>query len=164
VKTPSPKIAVIVLLISGFSGRVAWSQTTGSYSLKHRSEFSYAAPHNPFWPIGWVKGSEVVQQTAVATEVAAPITADNFVVTGISISSPPMALINNKECAEGEIIEAKYGAQTLKIKVLRINDGSVILQYQNKTYTIPFKHPALSSDSAPKEEVPEQQDRPMLLH
>jgi len=147
VKTPSPKIAVIVLLISGFSGRVAWSQTTGSYSLKHRSEFSYAAPHNPFWPIGWVKGS-----------------ADNFVVTGISISSPPMALINNKECAEGEIIEAKYGAQTLKIKVLRINDGSVILQYQNKTYTIPFKHPALSSDSAPKEEVPEQQDRPMLLH
>jgi hypothetical protein len=162
VKTSS-KIAVIVLLISGFSGRSAWSQTAGTYTLKHRSEFSYSAPHNPFWPIGWVKGTEVVQ-TAVATEATAPITAENFVVTGISISSPPMALINNKECAEGEIIEAKYGEQTLHIKVLRINDGSVILQYQNKTYTIPFKHPTLSSDSAPKEEVPQQQDRPMLLH
>jgi len=162
VKT-SPKIAVIVLLLLGFSGRIAWSQTTGAYTLKHRSIFTYSAPHNPFWPIGWVKGADVVQ-TAVATEVAAPISADNFVVSGISISSPPMALINNKECAEGEIIEAKYGAQTLKIKVLRINDGSVILQYQNKTYTIPFKHPTLSSDSAPKEEVPEPQDRPMLLH
>ncbi|MGB8354896.1 MAG: hypothetical protein WCD79_13455 [Chthoniobacteraceae bacterium] len=164
-----PKIAVVVLLALGFGGHIAWSQTagttgtTGIYVIKHRSEFSYTSPHNPFCPIGWVRGADPTQNTAVA-ETVAPISANNFVVSGISISPTPIALINNKECAEGETIEARYGDQILKIKVLRINDGSVVLQYQNKAYTIPLKHPTLSSESAPKEEVQPQQERPMLLH
>ena len=156
----STKAAVIALLLLGITGRAAWAQSGAIYELKHRSAFSEQPARNPFCPIGWVKGVEAIQSVQ---EAAAPlVTADSFVVTGISISPTPLALINGKACEEGETIEAKSGGQILKIKVLRINDGSVVLQYQNKTYTVALKQPKLSSESAPKELPPE--NPPMTLH
>jgi len=130
--------------------------------LKHRSAYGGPAAHNPFYPIGWVKGVERTAQ-AVVEGPSAIIGPSSFAISSISIASTPLAVINGKTCAEGETIEARYGAQILKIKILQINDGSVLMGYDGKTFTVELKHPTLSSESGPPKELPPE-NPPMILH
>ena len=132
----------------------------GIFKLKHTSVFTQTAAHNPFWPIGWVKTMGANQQADQAPSV--PITADNFSVTSISISPTPMAIINNKAYAEGEVIQARYGIENLKILVLAIHDGDVVLRYQGNNYTVSLKRPLLSP-KAPTSDAPTSQESPMIL-
>jgi len=159
------KIVFPILLVLGVLGRSSSAQTatataTESYQLKHRSDFALqATQHNPFWPIGWEKGAAV---SSSQQESQVPISAQNFVVTGISISSPPMAMINGQNYAEGETITAMFGGQKVKILVVTINDGSVVLQYLNKKYVIALRRPELNT-KVPQQEFTPQQDKPMIL-
>jgi len=54
---------------------------------------------NPFWPIGWVKMDDA------AVDNAAPLVphVEDFTVTSILSNEPPIAVINGKEMAEGEV-------------------------------------------------------------
>ena len=159
--TPS-KIASIALLVLGLGVITSNAQTDVTLKLKHRSSFSNAPARNPFWPIGWVKG-ENAQGSEQEAEV--PITADSFVVTSISISSTPQAIINGKIYAEGDVINALYGGQKVKIQVMVINDGDVILQYLGKKYTVPLKRPELSSHKAEtSEDTLPKKDDVLILH
>ena len=133
-----------------------------TYQLKHRSSFTADQAHNPFWPIGWVKGAVVAG--AVAQENDVPITSDSFTVTSISIGTTPLAVINGKTYGEGETISAVYGGQRIKIQVTAITDGTVILQYLNKKYVIALKHPELQSKAAPPQEYEPRTDSTMILH
>jgi len=154
------KITIAALLALACQSRTARAQEADAFKLKHLSSFSQTSAHNPFWPIGWVKGPESRQSVQ---EVAVPITPENFSVTSISISPTPLAIINNKSCAEGETITANYGGQSLKILVRAIHDGEVILQYEGKNYSVPLRRTEL----APKENVSEpvtSQEGPMILH
>ena len=153
----------IVILVLAFPGRMAFAQAPeaqGIFKLKHVSTFKQTSAHNPFWPIGWVRTANVQQQES---EPQVPITSANFNVSSISISPTPMAIINNKACAEGETITARYGASRIQIQVMAIRDGEVILQYQGQNYTIPLKRPELTSKPA-NEEPPTMQETPMILH
>lgn len=131
----------------------------GEFKLQHHSSFDSQPAHNPFWPIGWVKSDKPQEapQEAVAT-----ISPDNFVVTSISLSATPLAVINGKTFGEGEFINAVFGGQRVRIQVASIGDGVVTLLYAGKKIQVPMKR-ALS---APKQEVKENtpQDNAMILH
>lgn len=156
------KLTITTLaLASAFVHGTASAQTAETYKLKHRSAYTDPSAHNPFWPIGWTKG-DVVQQ-ATAQEAPPPISAESFAVTSISLSAAPLAVINGKTYGEGEIINAISGTQRLHIQVVAITDGSVVLQYLNKRYTIPLRRPQLNSERAPiKQESPAE--NAMILH
>jgi hypothetical protein len=112
------------------------------YVLKKRSEFvaAEANARAPFWPIGWVKRRPGVVQSTQAAPVASPVALDekSFRVTSILLgtgTTPSLAVINGRAYSEGEFLRMPKGGATppVRIRVQRINDGTVILQNANQT-------------------------------
>jgi len=119
------------------------------YVLKNKSEFNTTPSDGarvPFWPIGWSKGKPVT----VATTTAAPtakLTEAAFRLTSILLSTgttPSLAVINGRPYSEGELLRFPRGSQPLKIRVARINDGSVILESSDEKLTVPLRRPELN--------------------
>lgn len=123
------------------------------YQLKNQSKFSVATPQAraPFWPIGWVK-----RQTGTTVQSAAPaapqvqLDEKSFKVTSILIGSgttPSLAVINGRAYSEGEFLRMPKGGviPPLRVRVQRINDGTVILQNAEQTLVASLVHPELSN-------------------
>jgi hypothetical protein len=106
-----------------------------SYAPKTRSVFKAAADsHNPFWPIGWVK---MENESPDATAPTMPH-AEDFTVTTIMLNDPPMAVINGKDMAEGEIASLPIGGQNVAVQLMAVRDGSVVLRWQNQNIMVPI--------------------------
>jgi hypothetical protein len=111
------------------------------YELKKRSAFVEVSPNAraPFWPIGWVKrNAVVVAQPQAAAAPRAQLDASAFKVTSILVGSgttPSLAVINGRAYSEGEFLRMPKGGTMpqARIRVQRINDGTVILQNADQT-------------------------------
>jgi len=121
------------------SGKAATSGTTASgsaaseYAPKSKSVFTGSAnEHNPFWPIGWIKTENY------STSDTAPYVprAEDFSVTTIMLNEPPMAVINGKDMAEGEIASLNVGGQPVVVQLMAVQDGRVTLRWQNQSITV----------------------------
>jgi hypothetical protein len=110
------------------------SAQTPVYTPKNKSIFTGASnAHNPFWPIGWVKTAEQNSDTATVTPKS-----DDFMVTTILLNDPPMAVINGKDMAEGEVAQLPVEGQDVTVQLLAVQDGRVILRWQNQSITVPL--------------------------
>ncbi|MEI8340733.1 MAG: hypothetical protein WCH43_04245 [Verrucomicrobiota bacterium] len=127
--------AVAAVFLSG----QAWSQDVKAFKLKHRSSFTLQdTERNPFWPVGWVKTAP----TAVASNdnvQVSEIRAEDFELTAILLGTPPMAVINGKEYAEGEYIIIRGGGPKTKVLVAQVLDGRVVLRYMNRDYPVALR-------------------------
>lgn len=125
------------------------------YQLKNRSFFAGVADNAraPFWPIGWVKRARVgyVRQTAAPVDTAqVRLDERSFKVTSILLGSgttPSLAVINGRAYSEGEFLRMPKGGATqqLRVRVQRINDGSVVLQNADQTLVASLQRPELST-------------------
>jgi len=107
---------------------------TPAYTPKNKSVFTVStSAHNPFWPIGWVKTAEQNSDTATVTPKS-----DDFMVTTILLNDPPMAVINGKDMAEGEVAQLPVEGQDVTVQLLAVQDGRVILRWQNQSITVPL--------------------------
>ena len=107
------------------------------YEFKHKSVFTASAKdHNPFWPIGWVK----TENASVADNGAAPVVphTGDFMVTSILLNEPPIAVINGKEMAEGEIAAMSMNGQMVMVQLMAVRDGWVVLRWQNQKLIVPL--------------------------
>ena len=123
------------------------------YVLKNRSEFK-AMPDTarvPFWPIGWVKRAKSAPVADAPVQVAPKITLDekNFRVTSILLGSgttPSLAVVNGRAYSEGEFLRMPRSMNPApRVRVQRINDGSVILQNGDQTLTAKLQRPELQN-------------------
>jgi hypothetical protein len=106
------------------------------YTPKTKSVFtSTADQHNPFWPIGWVKTVNDSVDTSSAPVV--PHT-DDFLVTTILLNDPPMAVINGKDMAEGEVATLQTAAGSVVVQLMAVQDGSVTLRWENQNLVVPI--------------------------
>jgi hypothetical protein len=107
------------------------------YTPKTKSVFTATVDqHNPFWPIGWVKTAE---ESSASDSVAAVIPhAEDFNVTTIMLNEPPMAVINGKDMAEGEIAALPVGSQNVVVQLMAVQDGRVILRWENQNIVVPI--------------------------
>jgi len=135
----------------------AVASTVPPYELKNRSKFSADGenPRAPFWPIGWVKRkSGGVAQTAAVPEVArVKLDEKSFKVTSILIgtgTTPSLAVINGRAYSEGEFLRMPKGTTVppVRIRVQRINDGTVILQNADQILVASITRPELSNKKA----------------
>ena len=111
------------------------STQTPVYTPKNKSVFTgNVNEHNPFWPIGWVKTAEETSDTANSVT---PKTED-FIVSTILLNDPPMAVINGKDMAEGEVAALPVDGQDVTVQLLAVQDGRVILRWQNQSITVPI--------------------------
>jgi hypothetical protein len=104
------------------------------YTLKHRSSFiGTGNDHNPFWPIGWTKMENISDDgPSIDPHV------EDFTVTTIMLNDPPMAVINGKDMAEGEVAALPVNGQSVVVQLMAVQDGRVILRWQNKNLVIPL--------------------------
>jgi hypothetical protein len=115
-----------------------------AYSPKSKSVFTGTTNgHNPFWPIGWIK---TVDESA---DSAAPVVphAEDFVVTTILLNDPPMAVINGKDLAEGEIAVMPVDGANVTIQLMAVQDGRVIIRWENQNIVVPIHRDELTQAS-----------------
>lgn len=115
------------------------AQNAAGFRLKNRSVFVTAgAEHDPFWPIGWHKpnASEPSSSTSAPVRNVVEFRTDGIVVTSILLGNPPLAVINGKGYAEGELMAQEFAGQTITVQIAAIQDGAVVLRYQDKNYTV----------------------------
>jgi len=126
-----------------------------AYVLKHRSSFHKPSDsvRVPFWPVGWSKQ----KQAMVAAAVESKFTLDpkSFVVTFISIpggKDPSLARINDHTYEEGQILRMPKGSSpTVQIRVGRITDGMVVLEYGDQKIQVPQRREKLNQRKADEE-------------
>jgi L-ascorbate metabolism protein UlaG (beta-lactamase superfamily) len=104
-----------------------------------------ATEHNPFWPIGWVKTETDTTDTSAPT---VPHTED-FTVTTILLNDPPMAVINGKDMAEGEVAALPVNGANVVVQLMAVQDGRVILRWQNQNIVVPIHRDEELSQAGP---------------
>jgi hypothetical protein len=129
---PAAPVVQMNPVVSGTANATA----NNAYAVRKKSLFTASADaHNPFWPIGWVKMEE-----ASSSDSAAPVIphSDDFNVTSILLNEPPLAVINGQEMAEGEIASLPVNGQNVMVQLMAVQDGRVILRWQNQNITVPL--------------------------
>jgi hypothetical protein len=109
------------------------SLPTGKYELRNRS--AYDLPESsrpPFWPIGWVKKSVSQTQGPATTAPAVVLDENGFVVTSILLGNPARVVINGRSYMEGEFLKMPKKDAAARVRVRRVLDGVVELQYQDQ--------------------------------
>ena len=110
--------------------------TDSPYVLKKQSYFSGTPnDHNPFWPIGWVK---VEDDSADSSQAPYVPKATDFLVTSILLNEPPLAVINGRDMAEGEVAALDVNGQPVVVQLMAVQDGRVILRWQNQEIIVPL--------------------------
>lgn len=120
------------------TGPVVDTSAAAPYTPKTKSVFSApsTAQHNPFWPIGWVKTAEESDTADTAAAVIPHV--EDFVVTTIMLNEPPMAVINGKDMAEGEIAALPINGQNVVVQLMAVQDGRVVLRWENQNIVVPI--------------------------
>ncbi len=129
------------------------------YHLKNKS--SFAAPEKaraPLLPIGWVK-KEVGSVEVVVTKENFSV--DAFRVTSILLGNPALAVINGKSYEEGQFLRMPRGSAALRVRVYRIDDGQVWLQYESKLYPSPLRRLEMN-ERKPEEQPLLSEDRDVV--
>jgi hypothetical protein len=148
---------------------------TEVYQLKNRSAFNCptTVTRAPFWPIGWVPQSKgaVTASTQSAPKVA--LDAGMFRVTSILLgtgATGSLAVINGRAYSEGEFIKMPRVAAAVstatgkatnpatRIRVMRITDGTVLLQRDDQTITLTLQRPELAQRK-PEEPLLDEEER-----
>ena len=126
-------LAAATLLTAGTGHGQTPAKVSGKdYALAHSSSFD-APPNgsrNPFWPIGWVPAAPVATAQTVAVQQVA-VTAEQFVVTTISVDYPPLAIINGKSYGVNDHIPITADSREF-VTVKQILDGVVVLDYHGR--------------------------------
>lgn len=93
---------------------------------------------NPFWPVAWVPGAPEAKPVEPELNPG-----DYFKISSILLGQLNLAVINGRSYEAGEVISTDAGGKTLKFQVKEIQDGSVTLTREGKTYELKQK---LSTD------------------
>ena len=105
--------------------------------LKHKSTFD-AAPNerDPFWPIGWKKPGPKVATTGMGPD----LTASSFSLTSVTMGvDQRFAILNGKAMQEGQKFGLQFGGQVYQVTLRTIEDGQVILVYQDNEIVVPLR-------------------------
>ena len=105
--------------------------------LKHRSTFE-ATPddRDPFWPIGWRKPGPKTASGGVGPALTASAFALTSVTTG---TGQHFAILNGKVMQEGQLFGLQYGNQVYDVALRSIEDGQVVLVYQDTEIVVPLR-------------------------
>jgi hypothetical protein len=112
------------------------------YELKNRSAFRGDAEMRvPFWPIGYKKPNAAASrggEVAEAAPVRVQLQASQFKLTSILLGNLPLATINGRSFAEGELLPVVYGGERLRVAVRAIRDGGVWLDHEGAVLFVPL--------------------------
>ncbi len=89
---------------------------------------------NPFWPIGWEPTEEVVQE--VKRERIPFVPSQHFKISSTLMGQVPLAIINGKSFAPGELVPIQFNGRDLLFKVEKVKDRAVVLSIKGKEFEV----------------------------
>lgn len=125
--------AIIVIALALFAGTIRGGDQNGNATATATGFTISAETRNPFWPIGWERKAAAPEAAPV---VAPVIDASQFRVTSISLLPERVAVINGGVYGEGETIRFKAGTRVIPVRVVSVQDGSVVLAGDGNTITV----------------------------
>ena len=108
-------------------------------AIKNKSSFNLdAGTRNPFSPIGWKPTGRVASGSGGTSQGEVPPGA--FVVSTITVDGAThFAIINGKSMQEGQQFGLQYGNQVYQVTLRSIQDGQVILVYQDSEIVVSLR-------------------------
>ena len=105
--------------------------------LKQRSTFDVPpTDRDPFWPIGWKKPGPKIASTGSGPE----LTASSFSLTSVTMGDGQhFAILNGKAMQEGQQFGLQFGNQVYNVTLRSIEDGQVVLVYQDAEIVVPLR-------------------------
>jgi hypothetical protein len=105
--------------------------------LKNKSSFHVDSnARNPFWPIGFKPAAPTARGTSSGLDI--PVNA--LLLTSVTLDQGThFAILNGKTIQEGQQFTMQIGTQSYAVKVKWIQDGQVILSYQDREIVVPLR-------------------------
>jgi hypothetical protein len=104
-------------------------------NLKQKSSFDAAEARNPFWPIGWKKPNPKDPNAS-----SAELSPASFALTSVTMGAGMhFAILNGKIMQEGQQFGLQFGKQIYQVTLKAIQDGQVILAYQENEIVVPLR-------------------------
>ncbi|MGB8341614.1 MAG: hypothetical protein WCE51_08490 [Chthoniobacterales bacterium] len=124
-------LAICLASLSLDAARAKDAVTT--VELKRKSSFDAGDARDPFWPIGWKKpGPKIGGGTSLAPEA--------FSLTSVTVGSGThFAILNGKIMQEGQQFGLQIGNQIYQITLRAIEDGRVIVAYEDSEIVVPLR-------------------------
>lgn len=117
-------------------GAARAGQSVPPVELNHKSSFDAAEARDPFWPIGW-KRPGPKSHTSVAGPDLSPA---SFSLTSVTMGAGPrFAILNGKIIQEGQQFGFQFGNQIYQVTLRSIEDGQVVLVYQEAQIIVPLR-------------------------
>ena len=112
------------------------AKPTQAVELKRKSSFEADDSHDPFWPIGWKKPGPKTD----STEPGPAISPNAFSLSSVTMGAGGhFAILNGKIMQEGQQFGLQYGNQLYQITLRKVEDGRVVLAYQDSEVIVPLK-------------------------
>ncbi|MEO7168430.1 MAG: hypothetical protein ABI787_04865 [Spartobacteria bacterium] len=124
-----------LLLSAAHAGETSAGKPVSPIELKRESNFDAADVRDPFWPIGWKRPGPKT------TSVAGPdLSSDSFSLSSVTMGSGQhFAILNGKVMQEGQQFGLQFGNQVYQVTLRSIEDGRVILTYQDGEIEVPLR-------------------------
>lgn len=124
-----------LLLSAAHAGETRAGKSVSPIELKQKSSFDAADVRDPFWPIGWKKPGPKT------SSVAGPdLSSDSFSLSSVTMGSGQhFAILNGKVMQEGQQFGLQFGNQVYQVTLRSIEDGRVILTYQDGEIEVPLR-------------------------
>ncbi len=104
--------------------------------LKRKSSFNATDARDPFWPIGWKKPGPKSDSSAAGPGLSP----SSFSLTSVTMGDGAhFAILNGKILEEGQQFALQLGNQTYQVTLRAIEDGKVVLAYQDAEITVPLR-------------------------
>ncbi|MGI8891102.1 MAG: hypothetical protein ACR2G0_10020 [Chthoniobacterales bacterium] len=104
--------------------------------LKQKSTFDAADARDPFWPIGWKKPGPTTENQSAGPELSPT----SFSLTSVTMGAGAhFAILNGKILQEGQQFGLQFGNQVYQVTLRAIEDGQVILAYNDSEITVPLR-------------------------
>ena len=120
-----------------FSTVRAGETKPAAIELKKKSTFDASDDRDTFWPIGWKKPGP---KTSSNNAAGPGLTANSFSLTSITMGHlQRFVILNGKTMQEGQEFGLQYGNQVYQVTLRSIQDGQVILVYQDNEIVVPLR-------------------------
>ena len=127
-----PLICFASLLLPG---TVRAENSAPAIELKRKSSFDATDARDPFWPIGWKRpGPQSAKRSGPELLPA------SFSLTSVTMGAGAhFAILNGKIMQEGQQFGLQFGNQVYQVTLRSIQDGQVVLAYQDAEIIVPLR-------------------------
>ena len=130
------KLLLAFCLTSALLGAARAGESVPTIELKHKSSFDATEVRDPFWPIGWKRPGP----KSAPSEVGPDLSPASFSLTSVTMGAGArFAILNGKIMQEGQQFGLQFGNQVYQVTLRAIEDGQVVLAYQDAEIIVPLR-------------------------